>query len=520
MLNETLLPWPQGKAPDPEQTVEAKRKAVLELYGLDALEDDPELVQITHFTARLCGAPICLVSLVEEERQRFLAREGLEENETPRPTSFCAHAMLLSDVMVVPDAREDERFETNPLVTGHPHIRFYAGAPLISHEGAPLGSLCVIDTEPRPQGLTDLQKEGLLVMAASVMRRLRHRREALAQQAELKRSEKQLQTLADSIPDIAWSARPDGSFDYFNQRWYDFIGLSDKTRHVPRHDLFHPDDKHAWLDKWEEARREAQPYETEYRLKRADGEYRWMLVRGVPVYNSAGHAERWFGTLTDIDASKRESDQRDLLARELSHRIKNIFAVISGLIALRTRGRDDLGDFAGELTGTIKSLGRAHDYVNPVAGRKGDSLRELLTDLLAPYESAGEPAIVFASEEDLPIGPEAATPLALIFHELATNSAKYGALSNEGGKVTLDVRGAEDDDVEGMTIGREDAVVLRWSEPGIAPGGAEDNPREGFGSRLLRTSVEGQLRGRMTRIFDENGLDVKLVLPAASIAPK
>ncbi len=518
MLVDKLLPWPSGKAPDPAQSTEESRSAILELYGLDALEDDPELMQITSFVAKMCDAPVCLVSLVEEERQRFLAREGLEETETPRPTSFCAHAMLEPVPMVVRDATQDARFDSNPLVTGHPHIRFYAGAPLISHEGAPLGSLCVIDTKPRLEGLTQLQREGLQVMAASVMRRLRHRREALAQAAELERSERQLQTLADSIPDIAWSAQADGKFDYFNRRWYNFIGSPEESGLFPRDDLFHPDDRNAWFDKWQEAREAAKPYEAEYRLMGADGQYRWMLVRGLPVFNSAGSAERWFGTITDIDESKKDSDQSDLLARELSHRIKNIFAVISGLIAIRSRNEPELAKFAEELTGAIKSLGKAHDYVNPVAGRKGNSLRELLQDLLAPYQSGSKPNITVTGEDDLSIGATAATPLALIFHELATNSAKYGALSQADGLVKVDIGRGDKAELDHLSEDADAPILIVWSEPDVAPFRTEDNPREGFGSRLLRMSVEGQLRGKMTRIFDTDGLEVKLIIPAEAIS--
>ncbi len=140
-------PWPRGEPPAPAQCGEETRASVLAAYGLDALEDDPELVRITQFAAvavRCAGLRWSVWS--RRSGSAFWRSVGIDERETPRPTSFCAHAMLEPEPMVVPDAKLDPRFESNPLVTGHPHIRFYAGAPLISHEGAPLGSLCVIDT--------------------------------------------------------------------------------------------------------------------------------------------------------------------------------------------------------------------------------------------------------------------------------------------------------------------------------------------------------------------------------------
>lgn len=151
---------------------EALRAGTIAAHDIDSLRDSPALKRITEFAAALCGAPTALVTLVEEHRQSFIARTGIKASETPRETSFCAHAMLGSEIMVVPDATLDPRFTGNALVTGDPGIRFYAGAPLISDDHVPLGALCVVDTVARA-GLTPLEKQGLLVLADDVMARLR-----------------------------------------------------------------------------------------------------------------------------------------------------------------------------------------------------------------------------------------------------------------------------------------------------------------------------------------------------------
>lgn len=146
---------------------ETRRDAALVEFDLDSMQAGGQLERIVAFAARLCDVPIALISLVERDRQFFLARTGLAVSETPRATSFCQHAMLMNEVMVVPDATRDPRFADNPLVTGDPYIRFYAGAPLVADDGMPLGSLCVIDRTPR-SGLSDLQYQGLQVLAEAV----------------------------------------------------------------------------------------------------------------------------------------------------------------------------------------------------------------------------------------------------------------------------------------------------------------------------------------------------------------
>lgn len=136
---------------------EAERLAAL--YELLLLDTPPEqrFDTIVEFAASEFDVPICLISLIDHERQWFKARFGLAACSTPRDISFCAHAILQPDIMVVPDALEDARFADNPLVTRDPHIRFYAGAPLALPSGQAIGTLCIIDTQPRTLDAVELQ---------------------------------------------------------------------------------------------------------------------------------------------------------------------------------------------------------------------------------------------------------------------------------------------------------------------------------------------------------------------------
>ena len=153
---------------------EAARLAALNSYHILDTQAEPQFDKIVQAAAGVCETPIALVSFVDEDRQWFKARHGLEVDETAREISFCSHAIRDDEMMVVNDARNDERFADTPLVTGEPYIRFYAGAPLIASSGHRLGTVCVIDREPRQ--LNEVQTSVLQVLRDAVVRELELRR--------------------------------------------------------------------------------------------------------------------------------------------------------------------------------------------------------------------------------------------------------------------------------------------------------------------------------------------------------
>jgi GAF domain-containing protein len=160
---------------------EAARLAKLLDYGVLDTPPEREFDEITTAAAQLFNMPISLVSLIDRDRQWFKARYGLGVTETPRSQAFCAHAIEGDDLFVVSDATRDSRFADNPLVTGDPNIRFYAGAPLITPDNHKLGTLCVIDRTPRDP-LNENQRTVLTMLARLVVRELENRR--LARRAE------------------------------------------------------------------------------------------------------------------------------------------------------------------------------------------------------------------------------------------------------------------------------------------------------------------------------------------------
>ena len=160
--------------PAPHPANEAERVAALRSY--DVLDTGAEAAyeDLVALASHICGAPIALLSLVDADRQWFKARQGLDVAETSRDLAFCAYAILGSDLMIVPDASQDPRFSGNPLVTGAPDIRFYAGAPLATPDGYALGTLCVIDRVPRT--LTPEQQRALAALGRQAVAQLELRR--------------------------------------------------------------------------------------------------------------------------------------------------------------------------------------------------------------------------------------------------------------------------------------------------------------------------------------------------------
>jgi anti-sigma regulatory factor (Ser/Thr protein kinase) len=162
---------------------EAARLAALRQYKILDTEPERAFDDLALLASQICSAPMALITLVDADRQWFKSRVGVTRTETPRSVSFCAHAMMQRELFIIPDARDDQRFRENPLVTGEPGIRFYAGASLASSEGQPLGSLCVVDRVPRT--LREDQLEALDALRRQAEAQLELRRNLFELQAAL-----------------------------------------------------------------------------------------------------------------------------------------------------------------------------------------------------------------------------------------------------------------------------------------------------------------------------------------------
>lgn len=347
------------------------------------------------------------------------------------------------------------------------------------------------------QPITDTagQPAGIFIQASDVT-------EATTAMAALRESEQRFEAIVNSIDQMIWSTRPDGYHDYFNQRWYEYTGVSEGfTDGSEWENVFHPDDRTETRAKWLHSLETGEPYHVEYRLRHRSGVYRWVIGRAQCVRDENGEITRWYGTCTDIHDLKVAEEARQLLLRELNHRVKNLFAITAGMINMTARSSPSVGEMAKSLHGRLQALAKAHHLIQP-AIIAGSSVAEtvafhtLLEEILSPHLADRDRQVTLKGPE-IHLGPHASTSFALIFHELATNAAKYGPFRDAEGR--LDVRWRMD----------KDALHLEWQE-NVALPEIKAPSQEGFGSKLARTSAIHQLGGSIDFEWLPSGVNIAL----------
>jgi PAS domain S-box-containing protein len=307
-------------------------------------------------------------------------------------------------------------------------------------------------------------------------------------------SEARFKTFAQAMPNQVWSATPDGQLDWLNDQVLSYAGLQfDDLAGSKWAQMVHPDDIDAASARWAQALSSATLYETEFRLRRADGAYRWHIARAVPIKDSSGVTICWIGTNTDVDRQKASEAQLKLLAGELEHRMKNTMAMVAAIADQTFRTALTKEEARKNFNARLFALSHAHGVLT-ASNWSGASMATVVEDALAPYRT-GDGRIRVGGPE-VQLTPKQALSLALSLHELSTNATKYGSLSVPGGSlhVTWDCR----------PEGGKRRLYFEWREAG---GPVVTPPtRRGFGSRLIEGTLSADFEGALKIDYRPEGL--------------
>ncbi|OWY00804.1 hypothetical protein B6V76_15165 [Thioclava sp. IC9] len=613
-------PAPRSRLTDPARLRALRETGLLESAPADIF------ARATRLATRVTGVPISLVSIVDENRQVFVAQSGLDRfdahspSETPLTHSFCRYVVETDAPLRVSDAREDAVLGENGPVRDLGVIA-YLGVPLRTIEGQPLGAFCLIDREARQW--TEEEYEALSDIAAGVEAEIRLRHQINVAHRE----ENRYRAILDQMPvGVGVAELGTGRLLDLNATAIEMFGV--KNGEVGKQlafDAYTPEGRKLSLSEFpivRAARHGEKINHMELRCVRRDGSESNLLISAQPIEseppvavataldiselneareraadidrrlanfheitsdaiieidrddnirfaNSVMRARiraavgaatesqaigrslwetvphlresklaealaeaRRTGTptvadqigrdgrileariypesgailayLRDVTEERQLAQARDTLTRELNHRVKNAFAMMSGLVGMTARHATTPDEMARGLRERIGALARAHELINPTATPERDfrgmvELRELLLGVLSPYTGIDDPRLTLGGPA-LALNHAGSTNLALVIHELATNAVKYGALSHDAGRLVLTWR-----EISGQ-------LELDWRESGH-PGKLVPPSNSGFGSRLIDLTIQGQLRGTYGTEWVPDGFQARMTVP-------
>jgi PAS domain S-box-containing protein len=345
----------------------------------------------------------------------------------------------------------------------------------------------------------------LELMNAELEKRVSARTAELeASTAQLRQSEesRSMALAAGQMGSWDWDRRTgqclwdDGQYNIFGVARQHFAVTAENVRA-----LIHPEDWQRLQQTIDRLLKDRSPAQSEFRVKRPNGEIRWCIGTAAPSIDSVGKITRISGVTVDITDRKIAEERQTLLAREVDHRAKNALALVQSIVRLTKAS--DISAYTAAVEGRIRALSRAHTILS-LSRWQGADMRGLVEEELAPYR-VGEIVKVEASGPNVSLQPAAAQSLALALHELVTNAAKYGALSSMSGRVKLDWE---------LTPG---LLALKWTERG----GPRTQPpaSPGFGTRIITASIEGQLAGKAVFDWQPEGLQCVLSVPREDMTP-
>lgn len=344
-----------------------------------------------------------------------------------------------------------------------------------------------------PSALRDAS--GAVVGAVNLFMDISERKRA---EAALHENEERFRALVEATAQIVWTTDAYGVMIEDSPTWRAFTGQTfDQLKGLGWANALHPEDRDRSIAAWVKAVADGTPMHVEYRILHVSGEYRWNVVRAVPLSGNDGRTRGWVGMNHDITERKRIEEKVDILAREAEHRAKNVLSTVQATVQLTQS--DTADGLKRAIQGRIQALANAHTLFVQ-SNWTGADLHSLVTQELSPYSQDGDTRARIDGAHVL-LEPSAAQAVAVCLHELATNAAKYGALSVPAGHIQIEWSHAAD--------GR---LVLRWTETNGPPIGQP--ARRGFGLRAMEAMIRGQLNGDVRFDWRAEGLACEIVLPA------
>jgi PAS domain S-box-containing protein len=355
---------------------------------------------------------------------------------------------------------------------------------------------------PRSTGVREFDELSLAFSDASS---LLSERSAQRQAAETERSasEERFRVLADSLPLLVWTAGPDGRVDYTNAQVekYGKAGL----RRTDWDGVIHPEDLRGTVAAWLKASESGEPYQMEHRLMVIGEGYAWHLSRAAPVRDASGNIVKWYGTTTDIHEHKQREEHIRVLMTEVDHRSKNLLAVTQAIARQTVSSSVTASEFEQKFSGRLLGLAASQDLLTSEKWRgvRLDAVVRSQTD----HHSDRESGRILIQGPDIALDSTATQAIGMALHELSTNAAKYGALSNEGGHVELRWR------IDSSAA--EPTLEMEWIERGGPP--VEPPSSRGFGSTVIDAMVSQRLNGVVRLSFEPEGLTWRLTVPLKNV---
>lgn len=480
------------------------------LHALQASSEDQLLQDATRAAAEALRTPYCKLMQYLPEQNRLLVRAGVgwrsgvigetvgADLESPTGYAFHTGEPVISDHL-----QEETRFRTPRPLAEH-GIKRAINVP-IRGEQQPWGVL-EVDTPNKSRfdeaDLTFLRSMANLVGVALEKQRV---------EGILHESERQFRTLADAIPQLAWTADESGAIFWFNQRWLDYTGAAlEEMRGWGWTKAVHPEHVSRVVESINRSWETGQPWEETFPLCREDGTYRWFLSRALPI-RTEGRIVRWFGTNTDITESREAQERQRLITQEVSHRVKNSLQLVASLLGLQSRSTTsvEVRTALDDAQTRVATVAQIHDRLWRQYDAKTTDLCGFLNDLCARlHETSLEHRLEFKGKSVL-VPTDQAITIGLLLNELVTNAFKYAYPEGGGGPVSVSLSPAAGG-----------AFTLSVSDQGAGLPEGFDIAKAGrsLGMRLLN-SMTRQLGATLEVVRLDPGTRFELRVPPAPAEP-